>query len=136
VVYAAQNGKRWDDFGTYLWRSPDQGLTWNNIGAGIPCGPINVVHEDPQVSGLLYVGTDLGVYVSLDDGQTWEVLGAGLPNTFVHDLVVHPRDGVLLAATHGRGVWQLDVRTLQSPEDEAEEEPEPEDGRGRASRRR
>jgi hypothetical protein len=120
VVYAAQNGKRWDDFGTYLWRSPDRGLTWQNIGAGIPCGPINVVHEDPKVSGLLYVGTDLGVYVSLDDGQTWDVLGGGLPNTFVHDLVVHPRNAVLLAATHGRGVWQLDVRTLQEGEEPAD----------------
>jgi ligand-binding sensor domain-containing protein len=94
------------------------------------------VHEDPKVSGLLYVGTDLGVYVSLDDGGTWDVLGGGLPNTFVHDLVVHPRDGVLLAATHGRGVWQLNVRTLQEPEDETEEEAEPEASRARSSRRR
>jgi hypothetical protein len=121
VIYAAQNGKRWDDFGTYLWRSPDRGLTWNNIGAGIPCGPINVIHEDPKVSGLLYVGTDLGVYVSQDDGQTWDVLGGGLPNTFVHDLVVHPREGVLLAATHGRGVWQVNVRTLQEPVEDSPE---------------
>ena len=121
VIYAAQNGKRWDDFGTYLWRSPDRGLTWNNIGAGIPCGPINVIHEDPKVSGLLYVGTDLGVYLSQDDGQTWDVLGGGLPNTFVHDLVVHPREGVLLAATHGRGVWQVNVRTLQEPVEDSPE---------------
>jgi hypothetical protein len=71
------------------------------------------------------------VYVSQDDGQTWDVLGGGLPNTFVHDLVVHPRDGVLLAATHGRGVWQLNVRTLQTPEDETEEGPEPEGDEGK-----
>ena len=48
-------------------------------------------------------------------GGYWDVLGGGLPNTFVHDLVVHPRDGVLLAATHGRGVWQVNVGTLQEP---------------------
>jgi len=135
VIYAAQNGKRWDDFATYLWRSPDRGATWVDIGEGIPCGPINVVHEDPKVSGLLYVGTDLGVYVSLDDGQSWDVLGAGLPNTFVHDLVVHPRDGVLLAATHGRGVWQLDVKTLQDPEAEQDEQDDGAEARPRFRRR-
>jgi hypothetical protein len=61
------------------------------------------------------------VYVSQDDGQTWDVLGGGLPNTFVHDLVVHPREGVLLAATHGRGVWQVNVRTLQEPVEDSPE---------------
>ena len=135
VVYVTQNGKRWDDAEAYVWRSPDQGDTWVDISRGIPASPVNVILEDPHVPGLLYVGTDMGVYVSQDDGASWNILGGNLPSTFVHDLALHEREDVLLAATHGRGVWLLDVRRLQgreaAPEEggageepEAEEEPE------------
>ncbi|MDA1267232.1 MAG: hypothetical protein O2816_19295 [Planctomycetota bacterium] len=123
VVWCAQNGKRNDDFSAYLWRSSDGGTTWVDRSAGIPSGPINVVAEDPVAEGVVYVGTDLGVYVSKDHGATWTVLGADLPSTFVHDLVVHPEHGVLLIATHGRGMWAIDVRDLQG-RGEAEVAPE------------
>ena len=109
TVYVTQNGKRDDDFSVYLWKSDDFGKTWTSIASGIPVGPVNVIREDPVNNGILYVGTDMGVYVSLDAGKTWQVLGAGLPTTYVHDLVIHPRDNVLVAATHGRGMWVLDV---------------------------
>ncbi len=116
VVFAAQNGKRNEDFTPYLWMSHDHGETWRSIADGIPLGPINVVREDPKNPDVLYVGTDLGVCVSSDRGASWDALVAGLPNTFVHDLAVHPRDDVLVAGTHGRGVWVLDVRPIQDPE--------------------
>ena len=116
VVFAAQNGKRNEDFTPYLWMSHDHGETWRSIAAGIPLGPINVIREDPRNPEVLYVGTDLGVYVSSDRGASWEALAAGLPSTFVHDLAVHPRDDMLVAGTHGRGVWVLDVRSIQDPE--------------------
>ncbi|MEM7205677.1 MAG: hypothetical protein AAF628_35820 [Planctomycetota bacterium] len=109
TVYCAQNGKRDDDFQAYLWRSRDRGATWEDIAGDLPGGPINVVREDPRDPRVLYVGTDLGVYVTLDGGGAWRVLGGELPTAFVHDLVVHPRDQVLVAATHGRGVWTLDL---------------------------
>jgi photosystem II stability/assembly factor-like uncharacterized protein len=115
VVYVAQNGKRWDDLGAYLWKSTDNGQTWASISAGIPGAPINVVREDPKNPDLLYVGTDLGVYLSTDRGQNWNALAAGLPTTYVHDLIVHPRDDIIVIATHGRGMWALDARPLQSP---------------------
>lgn len=130
VVYLAQNGKRHDDFRPYLWRSSDYGATWRDISGGIPSGPINVVREDPKRPGTLYVGTDLGVYVSLDDGATWHVLANGLPTTFVHDLVVHPRDDIIVIATHGRGMYALDARPIQehgkATAETAVEEPKPE----------
>ena len=122
-VYVAQNGKRNDDFRPYLWRSRDHGQTFTDIARGIPLGPINVITEDPHVQGLLYVGTDLGVLVSQDDGDSWEALAGDLPTTYVHDLVVHPRDDLLIAATHGRGLWVLDLQSLQGRGPE-EEEPE------------
>ena len=112
AVYLSQNGKRNDDFTAYLWKSTDYGKTWVDITGNIPCGPINVVREDPKNENVLYVGTDLGAYVSVDGGDTWHVLSNAFPTTFVHDMVIHPRDDILVAATHGRGMWALDVRQL------------------------
>ena len=111
TVYMAQNGKRHDDLAPYLWRSTDAGETWESIVANIPIGPINVIREDPAHDEVLYVGTDVGVYVSVDGAASWSVLG-DLPSTFVHDLVVHPRDRILIAATHGRGMYALDVKEI------------------------
>jgi len=114
TVYVSQNGKRDDDFAPYLWKSTDFGQTWKSIAGNIPIGPINVVREDPRSSNVLYVGTDIGVYVTVDGGETWNVLANGLPSTFVSDLVIHPRDNVMIISTHGRGVWALDVQPIQN----------------------
>lgn len=113
TVYAAQNGKRDDDFAPYLWKSTDFGATWKSIAAGIPLGPINVITEDPTNAKILYVGTDVGVYVTLDGGATWDVLGGNLATNYVHDIVVHPRDRIIVAATHGRGMWAMDAVPVQ-----------------------
>ncbi|NJD09191.1 MAG: hypothetical protein FIB01_01710 [Gemmatimonadetes bacterium] len=113
TVYLVQNGKRDDDFTPYVWKSTDYGRTWSSIAAGIPLGPVNVIKEDPKRPDVLYLGTDLSVYVSLNGGREWHVLASGLPTTYVHDLVVHPRDDVVVAATHGRGIWVLDARPVQ-----------------------
>ncbi|NIP79405.1 MAG: hypothetical protein GWN79_07775, partial [Actinobacteria bacterium] len=89
-VYVTQNGRRSDDFAAYVWRSTDYGETWKSIAGGLPFGPVNVIREDPRNESILYVGTDVGVYVSLDRGASWQALANGMPSTFVHDLVVHP----------------------------------------------
>jgi photosystem II stability/assembly factor-like uncharacterized protein len=109
TVYLTQNGKRDDDFTPYVWKSEDYGRTWRDISEGIPVGPANVVREDPIDADILYVGTDMGVYVTSDGGATWTVLGAKLPTAYVLDLVIHPRDNVVVVATHGRGMWALDA---------------------------
>lgn len=113
TVYMSQNGKRDDDFAAYLWKSTDCGKTWQDISGNIPCGPINVVREDPKNKNILYAGTDIGAYVSIDGGQSWNVLANNFPSTFVHDIVIHPRDDIAVAATHGRGIYAIDVRYLQ-----------------------
>jgi photosystem II stability/assembly factor-like uncharacterized protein len=112
TVYMTQNGKRDEDFTPYVWKSTDFGKTWTSIAAGIPMGPVNVIREDPVDKNVLYVGTDTGVYVTTDAGKTWNVLGANLPATYVHDLIVHPRDNVIVIATHGRGMWAIDVNAV------------------------
>lgn len=111
TVYLTQNGKRDDDFAAYIWKSDDYGKTWQDISGNIPLGPVNVIREDPIDKNILYVGTDIGVYVTKDGGKSWEVLG-DLPSTYVHDLIIHPRDNILVIATHGRGMWALDANLV------------------------
>jgi photosystem II stability/assembly factor-like uncharacterized protein len=114
TVYLSMSGYRQDDFTPYLFRSDDFGATWVPIAGGLPGEPINVIREDPKRRDMLYVGTDAGIYVSLDRGTTWLSLCADLPTTPVMDLVVHPREDELIVATHGRGMFLLDVRPIQA----------------------
>ena len=96
-----------DDYSAYLYRTRDGGRTWHSIAAGIPDGEfVRVVREDPARPGLLYAGTETGVYVSPDAGDSWHSLQQNLPVTPIHDLLV--KDGDLVAATHGRSFWILD----------------------------
>ncbi len=112
TVYMTQNGKREDDFTPYIWKSTDFGKTWVSIIGNIPLGPVNVIREDPVDRNILYVGTDGGVYVTKDGGKTWNVLGGNLPMVYVHDLIIHPRDNIIVIATHGRGMWAIDAEPV------------------------
>jgi photosystem II stability/assembly factor-like uncharacterized protein len=108
TVYLTLNGRRDDDFADYIYKSTDFGQTWEDISGNIPCGPVNVIREDPKKKNILYLGTDLGVYVTLDGGKSWDSLSNNLPTCFVWDLIIHPRDNVLVIATYGRGMWAID----------------------------
>ena len=113
VAYVSLNGYRDDDITAYVYRTDDLGRHWRDVSEGLPDEPVNVIREDPVNPAVLYVGTDHGVYVSLDTGRTWTAAGADLPNVPVHDLVVHPRERELVAGTHGRSIWVLDVLPVQ-----------------------
>ncbi|MGC1304797.1 MAG: hypothetical protein WA840_20700, partial [Caulobacteraceae bacterium] len=107
VAYVAADRHRLDDFKPYAFRTTDFGQTWTPITAGIPEGAyVHVVRADPARKGLLYAGTERGVYVSYDDGARWRPLQLNLPVTPVHDLVVHGDS--LGVATHGRAFWIID----------------------------
>jgi photosystem II stability/assembly factor-like uncharacterized protein len=107
VAYLAVDRHRLDDDTPYIYRTADGGTTWTRIDAGIPADSfVNVVREDPQRRGLLYAGTEKGVFVSFDDGAHWQSLQQNLPMTSVRDIDVHGDDLVL--ATHGRGFWIMD----------------------------
>ena len=106
-AYAAVDRHRLDDPRPYVYRTHDGGKSWTLAASGIPHGSfVNVVREDPVREGLLYAGTEKGVYVSFDDGDHWQPLQLGLPVTSVRDIDVHGND--LVIATHGRAFWILD----------------------------
>ncbi len=116
TVYTSFTGYRDDDFEAYFYASDDFGRKWKSIKNNLPSESVNVVIEDPRTKNILYVGTDLGVYVSLDRGANWISLCNGLPTTPVHDLVIHPREHELVIGTHGRGVFVLDVSGIAAPQ--------------------
>jgi len=104
------------DYTPYVYATTDFGKTFRSIASNLPRGGPNHVHvirQDPVNKNLLYLGTDVGAYVSVNMGQTWQRFMTGLPTVPVHDLRVHPRDHELIAATHGRGIWIVDVSALQ-----------------------
>ncbi|HEX4825893.1 MAG TPA: hypothetical protein VFV19_16455 [Candidatus Polarisedimenticolaceae bacterium] len=107
TAYAAIDRHRIDDLSPEILRTKDAGKTWTSIARGIPDGSfVNVVREDPVRRGLLYAGTETGVFVSFDDGEHWQPLQANLPNCSIRDIDV--RHGDLVVATHGRSFWVLD----------------------------
>jgi photosystem II stability/assembly factor-like uncharacterized protein len=112
TAYLALDRHRQDDRRPYLYKTVDAGTTWEPIAHDLPAeGPVHVVREDPINRNLLYVGTEFGLFSSLDGGRTWHRLR--LPTVAVHDLVVHPRERELVVATHGRGIYVMDVAPLQ-----------------------
>ncbi len=106
-AYAAVDRHRLEDYKPYIYRTRDAGKTWQMVAAGIPDGSyVNAVKEDPKRKGLLFAGTELGVYVSFDDGDRWQSLQLNLPRSSARDFAIHDDD--LIVATHGRGFWVLD----------------------------
>lgn len=113
TVYVSLNGYRDDDFAAYIYSSADYGQTWIDIKNNLPCGPINVMKEDPKNKNILYVGTDIATYISVDGGKSWGTLINNMPVTYVHDLIIHPHDNILVAATHGRSMYAMDISPIQ-----------------------
>ncbi len=106
-AYVAATRYKLDDTRPYLLKTSDYGATWKPIAGGIPAGDFTrVIRCDPERRGLLYAGTETGVYLSWDDGGSWQPLQGNLPVVPIHDLIV--KDGDLVAATHGRSFWVLD----------------------------
>ena len=113
TAYVAATMYKFDDYRPYLYKTSDYGKTWKKIVAGIPDGAFTrVVREDPGHRGLLYAGTETGIYVSFDDGDHWQSLQLNLPIVPIADLVIQKRDGDLIAATQGRSFWVLDDLTV------------------------
>ncbi len=122
TAYVAIDRHQNDDLRPYIWKTADYGKTWTQGAKGIPETTfVRAVREDPKKRGLLYAGTESGVYVSFNDGAEWRSLQLNLPRVPIHDLIVKNDDLVL--ATHGRSFWILDdVSPLRQYRDEIAKE--------------
>ncbi len=112
-VYVALSGINYDDLGCHLFVSENDGKTWASIKANLPDETGYIIIEDPTNENILYAGLYRGVYISVDRGQSWSLLGPGLPPTCVSDLVVQEREMDLVAGTHGRGIYRMNIRPIQ-----------------------
>ncbi len=113
TAYLTVDNHRLGDTAPYVWKTEDLGRTWTSLAGTLPNPPsrgltIHTVVEDPVNPDLLFLGTEFGVYASTDGGARWEPFMNGLPPVAARDLIIHPRDGDLVAGTHGRSIWIAD----------------------------
>ena len=108
-VYVAATGINHDDMNTYLYVSEDLGMEWISIDGNLPEDVANVIIEDPKYPDILYAGMYRGVFISTDRGRSWSLLGDNMAATCISDLVVQEREMDLVAGTHGRGIYKLNL---------------------------
>jgi photosystem II stability/assembly factor-like uncharacterized protein len=114
TCFAAKTGWRLDEFKPVLFKTTDFGETWTPIMGNLPADkPVNVVVQDRKNAGLLFAGTEQGVYVTIDGGKSWLPFRQNMHWVKVTDLVIHPRENDLVVGTYGRGLYVTDVSPLQ-----------------------
>lgn len=112
VVYATFDNHKMGDFKPYILKSADQGRSWTAVSGDLPArGSVYTFAEDPEQPGLFYCGTEFGVFFSPDTGKRWIQLKGGMPTIAVKDIAIQQREGDLVVATFGRGIYILDDLT-------------------------
>ncbi len=109
TAYATFSGLKWRDRQPHVFRTRNTGATWEDITNNLPDAPVNAFAVDPFDPDVLYLGSDVGAFVSFDAGQTWEALGSGMPVVSVYDMKIDPEGRFLVAGTHGRGMYRIDL---------------------------
>ena len=120
-VYVTFDAHRSDDTRPYVFVSEDNGTSWESLRGNLPdsAGSVRDLAEDIKNPDMLYLGTEHRAYVSTDRGESWTELGQGLPTVAVHEFAQHPTSGELIAGTHGRSVWIVDVTPLRQMTEKA-----------------
>ncbi len=112
-AYVVLDAHRSDDDNPYVYVTQDYGATWQSLRANLPWGSTRVLREDLENPDLLYLGTEFAVWASVDRGRNWTRINSNLPTVAVHEFAQHPTAGEIVAATHGRSLWVLDVSALR-----------------------
>ncbi len=115
TFYVTFDNHRNGDYTPYVFVTNDYGKSFHSIVNNLPTGGVDYVHvirEDPANPDVLYLGSDVGAYISFNRGGSWQRFMSGLPTVAVYDLKIHPRDRELIAATHGRSIWIVDVSAI------------------------
>ena len=116
IVYVTYSGLRWGEPQPHIFRSENYGFYWQDISTDLPDAPLNAIAIDPIDTDIIFVGSDLGVFLSFNHGQSWQIAGNGLPTVVVNDLKIHPTTRMLIAGTHGRSMYKLDINSLTTIE--------------------
>jgi hypothetical protein len=107
-----------DDLSAHLFLSEDLGKSWTGITADLPDETVNCIAEDPVRENFLYAGLHRGVFISVDRGKSWSLLGSNMAPTVISDLVIQERELDLLAGTHGRGIYKLNLKPIHAAYDQ------------------
>ena len=118
IVYVTFSGLKWRDPQPHVFRSTNKGSIWTDISSNLPDAPVNAFAVDNNFSNVLYLGSDVGMYVSFDTGTQWEALGEGLPILPIGDIKIHPVENTLVAGTYGRSMYKIDLNQVTSSADE------------------
>jgi photosystem II stability/assembly factor-like uncharacterized protein len=112
IIYVTYSGLKWRDPQPHVFKSTNMGVNWINISSNLPDAPVNAFAVDNNNPDWLYLGSDVGAFVSFNAGQSWSILGEGLPVVSVYDMKIHPTDNYLAIGTHGRSMYKLDLNQL------------------------
>ena len=118
IVYVTFSGLKWRDPQPHVYRSTNRGTDWVDISSNLPDAPVNAFAVDNNFSNRLYLGSDVGMYVSFDTGQSWAVLGEGLPILPIGDIKIHPTENFLVAGTYGRSMYKIDLNLVTDVEND------------------
>ncbi len=118
IVYATFSGLKWKDPQPHVFRSTNMGNDWTDISSNLPDAPVNAFAVDKFNSNVLYLGNDVGAYISRNSGDSWEALGDGLPIVPVGDMKIHPDpdENFLVIGTYGRSMYKIDLNEVTSIE--------------------
>ena len=119
IAYVSFSGLRWDSNLSYIFKTTNYGESWTDITNNLPQLPVNCIEVNKNDSNMLFVGSDIGVYVSKNGGESWQASGLGLPNAPAYDLKVHYKDNLLFVGTYGRSAYKISLEAFNSIEEEA-----------------
>ncbi|HTU20471.1 MAG TPA: PDZ domain-containing protein [Gemmataceae bacterium] len=118
-AYVVFDAHRSDDDAPYVYVTENFGQTWKSLHGNLPIGSTRVLREDIENQNVLYLGTEFGVWVSINRGGVWTKINNNLPTVAIHELAQHPTSGEMVAATHGRSLWIVNVTPLRQMKPES-----------------